>query len=248
MTEILYGRQCVREALAAGRRSFRTLLLAEGLKPAPILEDIARLAERLGVAARRVDRRELDGESPQHQGVAIEAGDYPYVDFEEELQSLAGRPESLVLAPDLLQDPQNLGSLLRTSEGAGVDLVLIQERRQVGVTPAVSHASAGAAEHLRVATVVNLRRSLQQLQQAGYFVHGLERTPTSIPYFRADLTGRVVVVVGSEGHGLRRLTRDTCDQLLELPMRGRVTSLNAAIAGAIVLFEALRQRDQLSGR
>ncbi|MGI6207772.1 MAG: 23S rRNA (guanosine(2251)-2'-O)-methyltransferase RlmB [Anaerolineae bacterium] len=242
MTELLYGRQCVREALAAGRRSFRALLLAEGLKPAPILQDITRLAADRGVPLRRVDRRELDRVSTRHQGVALEVGDYPYVDFEEALGGLAGRRESLVLAPDLLQDPQNLGSLLRSAEAAGVDLVLIQERRQVGVTPAVSHASAGAAEHLKVATVVNLRRALQQMQGAGFFVHGLERTPTSLPYHQADLTGRVVLVVGSEGEGLRRLTRETCDVLIELPMRGRVTSLNAAVAGAIVLFEALRQR------
>jgi len=127
-----------------------------------------------------------------------------------------------------------------------VDLVLLQDRRQVEITPAVSHASAGGVEHLRVASVVNLRRALQQLQQAGFFVYGLERDPASIPYTDVDLRGRLVLVVGSEGEGLRRLTRETCDQLLALPMHGHVGSLNASVAGSIMLFEALRQRSAAS--
>lgn len=242
MSELLYGRQCVREALIAGRRKVRTLLLAEGTKPAPILSDISRLAQSAGVTIQRVDRSVLDRVSTQHQGVGLEVGDFPYMEFTDALQWLDRREAPLVLALDLLQDPQNVGALLRSAEAAGVDLVLIQDRRQVEVTPAVSHASAGAVEHLRVATVVNLRRALQQLQQDGFFVYGLERDPESRPYTDADLTGKVALVVGGEGEGLRRLTRETCDQLLALPMRGHVESLNASVAGSIMLFEALRQR------
>ncbi|NPV06419.1 MAG: 23S rRNA (guanosine(2251)-2'-O)-methyltransferase RlmB [Anaerolineae bacterium] len=242
MTELLYGRQCVREALIAGRRRVHRVLLADGLKPAPILNDILNAAEELGIPLNRVPRQDLARLAEGHQGVVAEASGFPYADFEVELDSVRRRRDGMVLALDLLQDPQNFGSLLRSAEAAGVDLVLVQERRQVGVTPAVSHASAGAAEHLNVAAVVNLRRALQQLQQAGFFVYGLEPSPTSRPYYTADLTGRVSLVVGSEGQGLRRLTRETCDELLEIPMRGRVASLNAAVAGSIVLFEALRQR------
>lgn len=246
MTELLYGRQCVREALIADRRRVHALLLAEGTKPAPILHSIQNLARDAAVPVSRVDRSVLDRQSPQHQGVGLEVGGYPYVEFSDALQRLDRRPEPLVLALDLLQDPQNVGALLRSAEAAGVDLVLLQDRRQVGITPAVSHASAGGVEHLHVATVPNLRQALKRLQESAYFVYGLERDPKSRPHTEADLTGKVVLVVGSEGEGLRRLTKETCDELLVLPMRGRIDSLNASVAGSIVLFEALRQRARSS--
>jgi len=244
MSEYLYGRQCVREALTAGRRTVKVVLLAEGLQPAPILRDIGSLAEARGVPLRQTSKQYLAQVSEQSQGVAVEVGPYPYVDFLDTLQSLRREPAPLVLALDCLQDPQNFGSLLRTAEAVQVDLVVIQDRRQVAVTPAVSHASTGAVEHLQVATVVNLRRALQQMQENGLFVYGLERSPQSQTYYHADLRGAVAVVVGSEGQGLRRLTRETCDMLLEVPMLGRVNSLNAAVAGSLVLYEALRQRQQ----
>ncbi len=247
MSELLYGRQCVREALVAGRRSIQAVLVAEGVKPSPILKEIAHLAKSAGVPVRTVPRQQLDRIAGQTQGVAAEVGDYPYADFHQALGALAIGEQPLVLVLDCLHDPQNLGSLLRTADAVGVGLVVMPERRQVGVTPAVSHASAGAAEHLPVAPVVNLRRALQEMQEARFHVAGLEATPTSRVYHQADLTGPLVLVVGSEGQGLRRLTRDTCDELLEIPMRGRVGSLNAAVAGAIVLYEALRQRQNLAG-
>jgi len=242
LTELLYGRQCVREALIAGRRRFHALLLAEGTRPAPIVSEIVRLAQNAAVPISRIDRSLLDRQTAQHQGIGLEVGDYPYVEFTDALQWLERRPQPLVLALDLVQDPQNVGALLRSAEAAGADLVLLQDRRQVAITPVVSHASAGGAEHLRVATVVNLRRALQQLQQSAYFVYGLERDPAARPYTEVDLTGKVVLVVGSEGEGLRRLTRETCDALLSLPMRGHVGSLNASVAGSVVLFETVRQR------
>jgi len=242
MSEYLYGRQCVREVLAANRRSLKALLLAEGLRPAPILRDIERLAEQRGVPVRHVSRQELGNISAQNRGVALEAGPYPYVQLDEELERLGREPAPLVLALDCLQDPQNLATLLRSAEGAGVGLVVIPERRQAGITPAVSHASAGAVEHLRVADVVNLRRALEQVRAAGLMIYGLERAPGSRPHYEADLRRPLAIVVGGEAEGLRRLTRETCDLLLEIPMSGKVTSLNAAVAGSLVLYEALRQR------
>ena len=242
MSEYLYGRQCVREALRAGRRAVHSVLMAEGLWPAPILRDIATLARERGVALTEARRERLSGLAEPHQGVVAEVGPYPYVGFEESLERLAERSGALVLALDCLQDPQNFGSLLRTAEAVQVDLVVIQDRRQVPVTPAVSHVSAGAAEHLKVAVVVNLRRALQQMRECGLFVFGLERAPGSHAYYRCDLRGPSVIVVGSEGQGLRRLTREACDMLLELPMLGNVASLNASVAGSVLLYEAVRQR------
>ena len=246
MSEHLYGRQCVREALAAGRRAVKTVFFAEALRPAPILAEISRLAEQRQAPVRYVTKQQLASISTQHQGVAAEVSDYPYVQFEDALSRLPAQESPLILVLDCLQDPQNFGSLLRSAEAVGVHLVVVPERRQVGVTPAVSHASAGAVEHLRVAPVVNLRRALQQVRDAGYLVCGLERTAASQPYHRADVAGALAIVVGGESEGLRRLTRETCDLLLDLPMRGHVTSLNAAVAGSVVLYEALRQRQSRS--
>lgn len=248
MSEYLYGRQCVREALVASRRDIRQLLLADGLRPATILEEIFDLAQLQGVPVRQAPRQALADISSQAQGVALEVGNYPYVTFEKHLGSLQARETALILALDLIQDPQNLGSLMRTAEAVGVDLVVIQDRRQVGITPAVSHASAGGVEHLNVASIVNLRRALQEMQSSGFFVFGLERTAESQTYSEVNLTGKTAVVVGSEGEGLRRLTRETCDVLIELPMRGRIGSLNAAIAGSIVLYEYLRQQEKTRER
>jgi 23S rRNA (guanosine2251-2'-O)-methyltransferase len=242
MSEMLYGRHSVHEALRAGRRRIRRLLLAEGIQPAPVLRQIQQLAESRRIPTQVVPKRALFEINPQHQGVAAEAGSYPYVEFEVGLAAARGQPQPLVLALDCLQDPQNLGTLLRTAEAAGVALVVMPERRQAEVTPAVSHASAGAVEHLQVAQVVNLRRALEQMQQAGLFVYGLEHLPGSQPLWQARLTGPTAIVVGSEGEGLRRLTRETCDALVDIPMYGRVDSLNAAVAGSLLLYEALRQR------
>jgi len=242
MSEYIYGRQPVREVLRARRRPVKAVLLAEGIKSAPTLHDIVRLAQEARVPVRQVAKHHLNQIGKHHQGVAAQVGPYPYVDFGQALASLAQRPTPLVLAMDCVQDPQNFGSLMRTAEAVQVDLVVMQKRRQAPVTAAVSRASAGAVEHLRVAMVVNLRRALQQLADAGIFLYGLERSPNSIVYHQADLTRASAIVVGSEGQGLRRLTRETCDILLELPMCGHVESLNAAVAGSIVLYEAVKQR------
>ena len=246
MPEYLYGRHSVREALRAGRRQIRRVILAQGLRPAPILQEIVQLAKAKGIALEERPKAALAQFARDHQGVVAEASTFPYAQFDIRALLRQSR-EPLLLALDLLQDPQNMGTLLRTAEATGVALVLLQERRQVGVTPAVSHSSAGAVEYLQVARVVNLARALKELQEAGFTVYGLERSPQSIEYCQAKLLGPLALVVGSEGAGLRRLVRERCQALLSLPMRGRVTSLNAAVAGSVVLFEALRQRKALDG-
>lgn len=246
MREILYGRQPVRETLRANRRQVFTLLLAQGIKPGGVVRQILTLAEQSGVPVQRVNRRELDkmGGEVNHQGLAAEVSGYPYLDLTVLLDPArrAGAPP-FVLLLDHIQDPQNLGSLLRTAEAAGVDGVVIPGRRAAGVTPAAVRASAGAAEHVRVAQVTNLVQAMERLKAEGMWFAGLEAGPNAQRHTQADLCGPLGLVVGSEGRGLARLVRETCDFLIHLPMDGQIESLNAAVAGGIALYEARRQRD-----
>ncbi len=245
MREILYGRQPVREALRAGRRQVFKVLLAAGVKRTGIVGEILALAASKDVPVQVVDRQNLSklGGEAHHQGLAAEVSGYPYTD----LASLwvksgqSGVPAFLLLV-DHLQDPQNLGSLLRTAEAVAVSGVVIPGRRAVEVTPAVVRASAGAAEHVRVAQVPNLVRAMEDLKTEGVWLAGLEASPEARLYSQVDLSGPLGLVVGSEGQGLARLVRDTCDFLIRLPMYGHVESLNAAVAGAVALYEARRQR------
>ena len=229
----LYGRNSVREALRAGRRRFHRLLLAAEIG------DILELARRERLTVEAVDRHRLEAlVDGHHQGVVAEAEPFAYAT----LSDLFSLEQPLILVLDSLQDPQNFGTLLRTAQAVGVDAVLIPEHRAVGVTPAVSNASAGAVEHLRVARVTNLARSLEQLKSRGVWTYGLT-VDAEQPFWTADLRGPLALVVGSEGTGLGRLVRETCDLLLRIPMASdSVQSLNASVAGSLVLYEAFRQR------
>lgn len=244
--EILYGRNAVREALRAGRRRFYKLLLAQGVKETGVIAEIAAVAGERGVLIQRVERRQLDRIGDvNHQGVAAEVSSYPYVDLEEILAAIdEGRDTPLLLLLDCLQDPQNLGTLLRTAEAVGAHGVIIPRRRAVGITPAVVNSSAGAVEHLLVARVTNLVRTMEKLKERGIWVVGLENVPQAKPYHQARLDIPLALVVGSEGQGMRRLVKEKCDLLLRLPMWGKLSSLNAAVAGSIALYEVRRQRER----
>lgn len=245
MIETLYGRNGVCESLRAGRRKPYKLLLAEGVRETDIINQIVSLAKQAGVRTAQVRRQDLDQLGDvHHQGVALETSDYPYSSLDEIVASAQSRGEApLILLLDLLKDPQNVGSLLRTAEVVGAHGVVIQRRRAVGITPAVVHASAGAVEHLLVAQVTNLVDAIGRLKGHDVWVAGLEAARDAQLHTEAGLTGALALVVGSEGEGLRRLVRERCDFLVQLPMRGQVTSLNASVAGSIVLYEVLRQRE-----
>jgi 23S rRNA (guanosine2251-2'-O)-methyltransferase len=244
MNEILYGRNAVREALRAGRRKIYKVVLAQGMEETGIVADIATLASKSGVPIQRVERRQLDRLGGfNHQGVAAEAAPYPYAELAEILAKADQRQEMpLLLMLDCLQDPQNFGALLRTAETAGVHGVVIPRRRAVGITPAVVNSSAGATEHLLVARVTNLVRTMEELKTKGLWMVGLEDVPQAQLYDQSDLTMPLALVVGSEDRGMGRLVRETCDILIRLPMRGKISSLNAAVAGSIALYEVWRQR------
>jgi 23S rRNA (guanosine2251-2'-O)-methyltransferase len=243
--EILFGRNPVLESLRAGRRRARRLFLAEGVQEEGTVSDLLAAARTREVPVHRVPRSELDRliQGANHQGVALEAASYPYAAVPDMLSAAAaaGEPPFLLLL-DLLQDPQNVGTLLRTAEAVGVHGVVLQRRRAVGITPAVVNASSGAVEHLLVAQETNLNHTMEQLKEDGLWFYGLEASPDATLYSMADLSGPVGLVVGSEGAGLRRLVRETCDVILWLPMRGRVESLNAAVAGSVALYAVWQQR------
>lgn len=245
MREVLYGRQPVYEVLRAGRRQVFKLLLARGARPAGVAGECLALAQQRQVPVQAVDRLELDklGDEAHHQGLAAEVSGYPYLDLSTLLVGTPKESEpSLFLLLDHILDPQNLGSLLRSAEAAGVHGVILPERRAAQVTPSAVRASAGAAEHLRIALVANLVRAMEALKAQGVWLAGLEASPEVQLYDQADLSGPLGLVIGSEGQGLARLVRETCDFLIRLPMHGRVASLNAGVAGALAMYEARRQR------
>jgi 23S rRNA (guanosine2251-2'-O)-methyltransferase len=245
--EWLYGRNAVREALRGPRRPYR-LWLAEGGRRSGIVGEILQWAGRRGVRAEERPADELTKlvGPVNHQGVVLLADAYAYAELDDLLDQTRPAPP-LFLLLDSLQDPQNFGTLLRTAEAVGVTGVLIPEHRQVGVTPAVVNASAGAVEHLAVARVVNLARTIERLKAAGAWVAGLEQAAGALVPWEADLLGALALVVGSEGEGISRLVREQCDFLLALPMAGRIASLNAAVAGSVVLYEVVRQRQARAG-
>jgi 23S rRNA (guanosine2251-2'-O)-methyltransferase len=238
--DLLYGRNSVLEALRAGR-AIRRLLIADS---AHGLDKHMAEARRRRISVETLDRRELDRRvGDHHQGVVAEADAFAYAHPNDLLANADERGEPpLLLALDSLQDPQNFGTLLRTAQSVGAHGVLLPEHRAVGVTPAVSNASAGAVEHLRVARVTNLARALGQLKSRGVWVYGLS-VDADNSYWDADLSGPLALVVGSEGSGLGRLVREACDVLLRIPMAdGALQSLNASVAGSLVLYDAFRQR------
>jgi 23S rRNA (guanosine2251-2'-O)-methyltransferase len=242
--DTLYGRHAVYETLRAGRRDFFKLTLAAGIRETDTVDQIVHLADELGVPIEHADRGALERFGTfNHQGVVLEASEYRY-DLLDELYAIgeAADEAPLFLLLDLLKDPHNVGALLRTAEAVGVHGVVIQRRRAVDITPAVVHTSVGAVEHLRVAQVTNLVRAIEWLKDQRIWIAGMEAVGDAQDYYRADLTGSLGVVVGSEGKGMRRLVRERCDFLIRLPMRGVVTSLNASVAGSVVLYEILRQR------
>ena len=241
----LYGRHAVLESLRAGRRGFRRLWLADGGRDAPILREIIEAAKAANVPNQTAPREAFDAISLHAQGVALETGDYPYAGLDDMLALAARRDEKpLILILDTLQDPQNLGSLIRTADAVGAHGVVIPDRRSAAVTPAVANASAGAVEHLLVAQVVNLALEIDALKQQDVWVAALQDDPRATDLYGTDLRGGLALIVGNEADGVGRLLRDKADYLVKLPMRGRIASLNAAAAGTVALYEVLRQRSR----
>lgn len=237
----IYGKNPVREALRGERR------VAEIWIDGKLQGErwIAEAAQR-GCAVSVATGGELTGlcGSADHQGVVAEVEPFVYADA----AGLFRGPQPLVVALDQVQDPQNLGAVARVAECAGANGLIVPERRSAAVTAAVCRSSAGAVEHLPVARVKNLARSLVEAKEHGAWVYGASAAPSgTIPYTQPDYGGPVVLVLGSEGRGLRKGVADACDALLRIPLRGRIESLNVAAAAAALLFEIARQRLDING-
>ena len=244
MSGQIEGRNPVLEALRAGRE-INKLLVAKGAREGSIREVVG-LARQAGVIIQEVDRERLDAlaQGRNHQGVIAMVAAHRYYDLDEILErAAASGQDPFLLVLDSIEDPQNLGSLLRTADAAGVHGVVIPERRAVGLTETVAKVSAGAVEYVPVARVTNISRTLDELKEKGFWVVGTHQDAREL-YYQAKLTGPLAVVVGSEGKGMGRLVSEKCDFTVRLPMLGHVTSLNAAVAGAILIYEIRRQRDQ----
>lgn len=245
--QILYGRHAVHEALRARRRRFYTLSLLAGVKRTGVIAETVQLAQDAGCRIQEVDKPQLARLLPDvnHQGVVLEASPYPYVQLRDALTLAKERDEPpWLLVLDHLEDPQNIGTLLRTAEALGVHGVVLPDRRAASITAAVCNASSGAVEHLLVAEVTNIARTQQELKQQGVWIVGLDDRPEAQDLVRSDLSGPLALVVGAEGSGLSRLVRETCDWLVRIPMVGKTGSLNAAVAGsaALVVVSSARRR------
>ncbi len=236
---MLLGLNPVREALKSGRPVDK-VLLAQGDR-SPRTAEIAGLAREKGVPVMKVDRARLDTLSgnARHQGVLAFVAAREYSTVEEILGGAGDLP--LLLLLDEINDPHNLGAVLRTAEAVGVNGVVIPRRRSVSLTPAVARVSAGAVEYVPVARVANLVQTIEMLKERGLWVVGADAGGPEL-YWQARLDGPLALVVGGEDKGLGRLVREKCDLLVRLPMMGRINSLNASVAAALLMYEALRQR------
>jgi 23S rRNA (guanosine2251-2'-O)-methyltransferase len=239
--EILYGLHPVEEALRSGSRYFDHVCVARERHDQK-LQRLIDLSREKGVRLRFEPREELTrlAKTAGHQGVVAIVRTREFLEIEDLYE---GPDPRLILALDGIEDPQNLGALLRTADGAGVDGVVLTERRAAPLSPVAVKASAGAAEHVRIARVVNLVRALEELKVRNIWCVGLDAEGTA-SYDQYDFTSNTIVVLGREGDGLHELVRRSCDHLLRIPMAGRVSSLNVSAAGAVVLFEAARQRSK----
>src|ERR1700728_1392609 len=235
------GFHAVEEALSAGRPLDR-ILIAKG-RHGERVEQVVRLAKSRGIPVRFEDRHQVDRATAtrEHQGVAALGAAKPAVELEDLLGAKGG--QGLLVLLDGVEDPHNLGAIVRTSLAAGANGVVIPERRAAGLTDTVERASAGALAHLPVARVKNLVRAMEEMKEAGYWLIGLDERAEK-KYTEADFSGQVGIVLGGEGEGLHELTRKRCDFLVSIPTTGPVRSLNVSVAAGVVLFEVVRQRQQ----
>ena len=238
----LEGRNAVTEALRAGR-TIDKVFVADGDTDRG-LQRLAAQAKEAGAVIVPVDRRKLDTMSftHSHQGIIALAAAHEYATVDDILEEAAARGETpLIVICDELTDPHNLGAIMRSAECAGAHGIIIPKRRSVGLTATVAKASAGAVEYMKVARVTNINNAINELKEKGVWVFGTA-AEGSIPMYKADLTGPAAIVIGNEGEGMSQLVRKNCDVMVHIPMKGKISSLNASAAASILLDEAVRQR------
>ncbi|MDR9857477.1 23S rRNA (guanosine(2251)-2'-O)-methyltransferase RlmB [Paenibacillus sp. VCA1] len=243
--EIIGGKHSVIEALKSGR-TINKIWVAENAQK-HLTQPIVIEAKKLGVIIQHVDKRKLDQLAPgvQHQGVVAQVAPYAYAEVEDILRAAESKGEPpFILLLDEIEDPHNLGSILRTADCTGVHGVIVPKRRSAQVTATVSKTSAGAAEYVPVARVTNLGQTIDSLKEKGIWVVGTDVSAAAGIYETNVFDGPVAIVIGNEGKGMGRLIREKCDVLVKLPMNGRINSLNASVAAGVVMYEVLRRRAQ----
>lgn len=242
MREWITGRNAVYEVLNTHHRDMFRLQIADGAKIEGTLRNIVTLAQKRKLPVAMVPRKTLDKLDENHQGVALETAGYHYSDLTEILDFAKKKDEPLfVLLLDMIQNPQNLGTLIRTAAAAGMHGIIIPQAKAAGVTPAVVHASVGSTEHIRIAQM-NLSQAIEILHDENAWVIGLEGGEGASMVSPSRLGGSLAITVGNEGDGLRQLTRKACDELVALPMNGSIESLNAATAGSIMIYLSYLKR------
>lgn len=227
------GKNCVREALTSDSGSVNSLLVEKGIN-----SDIIALARKCGVKVQFAEKSVLDkmSESGRHQGYIADVTDYEYCD----LQEVIDEPNKFVVVLDGINDPHNFGSIIRVCECAGVSGIVIGKNRQVAVTDTVSRCSAGAISHVKIARVTNVNNAVKQLKESGFWVYAADMDGTEMT--KTNLTGNVALVIGGEGSGVNKLTKQLCDGVVSIKLNGKVNSLNASVACGIVVYEVVRQR------
>ncbi|ABR50569.1 RNA methyltransferase, TrmH family, group 3 [Alkaliphilus metalliredigens QYMF] len=241
-TDKIEGRNPVLEALKAGREIDK-LLIAKGAEEGS-MKKIIGMAKDQNIIVQYVERQKLDqiSESHAHQGVIAQVAAYEYSDVETILENAQKKGKSpFILILDEIMDPHNLGSIIRTADAVGVDGIIIPKRRAVGLTAVVAKTSAGAIEYVPVAKVSNISQTIDKLKEKGVWVAGADMKGKQL-HFEADFKGALALVIGGEGSGISRLVKEKCDFLVKLPMAGQVSSLNASVAAAVLMYEAYRQR------
>ncbi|WP_040293710.1 23S rRNA (guanosine(2251)-2'-O)-methyltransferase RlmB [Acetonema longum] len=242
--EFIAGRNSVLEALKAGR-PINKILVAKGERQGSVKEIIA-LAKEQGLVVQDVDSAKLDSltQGLKHQGVVAATSPVDYAELSDLWAKAAAKNEPpFFILLDELEDPHNLGAILRTADAAGAHGVLIPKRRSCPLSGTVAKTSAGAIEHVPVARIGNVAQTIKELKKMGCWIVGADMAGSQ-NYYQADLTGPIVVVIGNEGQGLSRLTKETCDFLVKIPMKGKIASLNASVACSLILYEVFRQREE----
>jgi 23S rRNA (guanosine2251-2'-O)-methyltransferase len=245
--DIIVGKNPVIEALKSGR-DINKILIAEGSQGGQ-MQQVIGLAKSSGVFLQFVPKKKLDqlAEGQAHQGVAAQVAAYQYAELDDLFQAAEKRNEApFFLLLDEIEDPHNLGSIMRTADAVGAHGIIIPKRRAVGLTATVAKASTGAIEHIPVVRVTNMARTIDELKEQGVWIAGTDASGDQ-DYRQFDGTLPLGLVIGSEGKGMGRLIRDKCDFLIQLPMSGHVTSLNASVAAALLMYEVYRKRHPLEG-
>ncbi|MCQ4638357.1 23S rRNA (guanosine(2251)-2'-O)-methyltransferase RlmB [Anaerovorax odorimutans] len=241
MTDTIIGRNAVMEALKSGRE-IEKLIVAKGAEGS--IRKITGMAKDKKIPIHYSDKQTLDriAAGKNHQGIAAQVSQYTYCEVEDILELASQRGEDpFIIILDGLEDPHNLGAVMRTAECCGAHGIIIPKRRSVGLTETVAKASAGAIEYMLCAKVPNIGQTIDRLKERGIWVAACDMGGE--PYSRQDLTGKLAVVIGSEGDGISRLVREKCDFVVSIPMKGRISSLNASSAAAILMYEVVRQRE-----